>query len=212
MKSLIYYLAIILSFAVVYQWRHIGALQAERDLYQQNTNALLSDIEQYRTKDSLYVASISELCLTVDEYKKYRQQDMKLIESLKVDKSRIQQVTTTQTETVHELNGQFRDSAVWRDIFTKEFAQADSAFDSAYADTLKCITINDKWFNLNGCIDANSKFAGRFESRDSLLYVEHIIPKRFWFIRWGVKERKQEIVSRNPHTRIVGAEFVTIRK
>jgi hypothetical protein len=65
---------------------------------------------------------------------------------------------------------------------------------------------------MNGCIGADAKFAGRFESRDSLLYVEHVVPKRFWFIRWGVKERRQEIVSRNPHTKIIGAEFVTIRK
>jgi hypothetical protein len=55
-------------------------------------------------------------------------------------------------------------------------------------------------------------WTGRFESRDSLLYVEHVVPKRFWFIRWGVKERRQEIVSRNPHVRIVGAEFVTVRR
>jgi hypothetical protein len=51
-----------------------------------------------------------------------------------------------------------------------------------------------------------------FETRDSLLYVEYIVPRRFWFIKWGVKERRQEIVSRNPYTRIMGAEFVVIRK
>jgi hypothetical protein len=79
-------------------------------------------------------------------------------------------------------------------------------------DTLRCIEIINKWFNLSGCIDANSKFAGRFENRDSLLYVEHIIPKKFLFIKWGIKERRQEIVFQNPHTKIMGLEYITVRK
>jgi hypothetical protein len=65
---------------------------------------------------------------------------------------------------------------------------------------------------MDGCIDAENRFEGMLESRDSLLYVEHIVPHRFWFIKWGVRDRRQEIVSRNPHTRIVGAEFVTVRR
>lgn len=28
------------------------------------------------------------------------------------------------------------------------------------------------------------------------------VPRRLWFIRWGTKELRQEIVSSNPHTRI----------
>jgi hypothetical protein len=176
----------------------IEGLKEERDTYRQNTGTLLSEIETYRTKDSLYVASIGELCLTVDEYKKYRREDMKLIESLKVDRKRLQQIIASQTQTVYELDSRVRDSIVYRDNYIR--------------DTLRCVAISEKWFDLSGCIDADAKFTGRFESRDSLLYVEHIIPKRFWFIRWGVKERRQEIVSRNPHTKITGAEFVTIRK
>jgi hypothetical protein len=213
MKKYIYagLLAVALLSALYIQQRRISALKDERNTYRENTYALLSDMEQYRTKDSLYVASIEELCLTVDEYKKYRQSDMKLIESLRVDRSRLQQIVTAQMETVYELRGTFRDS-VPKNRFTESFQKADTAFDSIYMDTLKCIAIKEKWFDLSGCIDANDKFTGRFENRDSLLYVEHIIPKRFWFIKWGVKERRQEIVSKNPHTRIIGAEFVTVRK
>jgi hypothetical protein len=111
---------------------------------------------------------------------------MKLIKSLEADKSRLQQIIATQTVT-------------------------DYVFESSL-DTLNCVDISEKWFDLHGCINDDNKFTGRFESRDSLLYVEHIVPKRFWFIKWGVKERRQEIVSRNPHTRIAGADFVTVRK
>jgi hypothetical protein len=204
MKKYIYIvtgLAILLS--IIFVQRHqIKAAKKDRDTYRQNTHTLMSDIDRYRVNDSLQAASIGELSLTVGEYEKYRQEDMKLIKNLKVDKSRLQQVIAAQIKTACELSGTFRDSIVRR----------GTLFDSIYRDTLKYISINDRWFDLTGCIDANYKFTGRFESRDSLLYVEHVIPKRFWFIKWGVKERRQEIVSRNPHTRIEGAEFVTIRK
>jgi hypothetical protein len=150
------------------------------------------------TKDSLNAASVGELQLKLAELNKYRSDDMKLIESLQVDRKRLQQITTTQTQTIYELNTNVRDSTVYRE--------------NNIVDTLHCIDIAEKWFDLNGCINSESKFVGRFENRDSLLYVEHVIPRQFLFIKWGVKERKQEIVSRNPHTTIVGAEFITLRK
>jgi hypothetical protein len=107
-----------------------------------------------------------------------------------------QQIITTQTETIYGLSGKVRDSIVYSGGYA--------------ADTLRCIDIADKWFDLSGCIDSRDNFTGMFESRDSLLYVEHIVPKQFWFIKWGVKERRQETVSRNPYNRILGAEFVVI--
>jgi hypothetical protein len=234
MKKYLYFsIALLVLLSVIgYEYRQIQVIREERELYRRDTYNLLTDIEQYRTRDSLYVASIEQLCLTVGEYKKYRQEDMKLIASLKVDKNRLQQVTTAQTQTTYELEGVFKDSIVRRNklreaaegapryaITGREYRYKEafqrakaSFFDSINADKLKCIQIHEKWFDMNGCIDANAKFTGRFESRDSLLYVEHVVPKRFWFIRWGVKERRQEVVSKNPHTKITGAEFITIRK
>jgi hypothetical protein len=189
---------LVLLAIISYQSERIKIIKEDRDAYRQSTYTMLSDIEQYQTTDSLHVASINELVLTANEYKKYRADDMKLIESLKVDKKRLQQITTAQIQSVYELSGSIRDSIVYLENYI--------------VDTLRCVNITDIWFDLQGCIDADSKFAGRFENRDSLLYVEHIIPKQFWFIKWGVKERRQEIVSRNPHTQIIGAEFISIRK
>jgi len=184
--------------AVLWQQERIKVISAERTMYRQNVNTLMDKIVYYQTQDSLNAVSVGQLELKLSEVNKYRSDDMKLIETLKVDKNRLQKITTTQTQTIYELETHVRDSLIY--------------IDNYITDTLKCINIKDKWFDLHGCIDANSKFAGRFENRDSLLYVEHIIPKRFLFIKWGVKERRQEIVSRNPHTRITGAEYITIRK
>jgi hypothetical protein len=161
----------------------------------------LSDIERYRTADSLQSVSTGELSLTADGYRKYRKNGVKPIEKLKAGKSRLQQAVSTQTETVYSFEGTFRDSI--RHTVSGSLSRRDA---------LKYISINEKRFDLCGRIDDSGKFTGSPESRDSLLYVEHIIPKRFRFIKRGVKERRQEIVSRNPHTRIEGAEFVTVKK
>jgi len=199
MKVYIYLGLIIagLILAVIWQQERIKVIQSDRDAYKGTSFTLLDSIRRYQTIDSLNAVSVGELQLKTSELNKYRSEDMRLIETLQVDKKRLQQITTAQTQTIYQLDANVRDSIVYRDNYI--------------IDTLRCITIKDKWFDMNGCIDANSKFAGRFENRDSLLYVEHIIPKRFWFIKWGCKERRQEIVSRNPHTVITGAEYITIR-
>jgi hypothetical protein len=200
MKRYIFIGFFILSLLAVTAWqqKQIKNIRSERDAYRQNTYALLSEMDSYRTKDSLNAVSLVQMELKLAEVNRYRSQDMRLIETLKVDKKRLQQITTTQTKTEYELKTAIRDSIVYRDRYI--------------SDTLHCIDIRDKWFDLQGCIDKNDKFSGRLENRDSLLYVEHIIPKRFLFIKWGCKERRQEIVSKNPYTTITGAEYITLRK
>ena len=54
--------------------------------------------------------------------------------------------------------------------------------------------------------------ACRIRSVDTLRQAVHRIPRRFLFIRWGTKALRQEIVSTNPHTRIVYAEYVKIER
>jgi len=198
-KEIITAFVIVALFGAIFlQQERIKFLDKERNSYRQTAFTLLGDIDSYRTKDSLHAVSVGEMQLKLSELKKYRSDDMLLIETLQVDKKRLQKITTAQTQTIYELNASVHDSIVYINPYIP--------------DTLRCITIKDKWFDMTGCIDLNSKFTGRFENRDSLLYVEHVIPKKFLFIKWGVKERRQEIVSRNPHTVITGAEYITIRK
>jgi hypothetical protein len=200
MKKYIYIgsFIIVLIAAVAWQNERIRVISAERNAYRQNTYALLSDVAFYQTQDSLNAVSVNQLELKLSEINRFRSEDMKRIESLEVDKSRLQQIISAQTQTIYELSGTFHDSIIYVDHYIQ--------------DTVSCISINDYWFDLEGCIDNSSKFAGTLVSRDSILCVEHVVPKQFWFIRWGVKERRLEIVSANPYTKIVGAEFITVRK
>lgn len=130
----------------------------------------------------------------------FRAEDAKLISTLRADKKRLESIAKAQTETIYALRANVRDSIVYRD---------------GESDTMRCIDYHDNWLDFSGCFSKENQFDGTIRSRDDLLYVEHIIPKRFLGFLWKtkrVKERRQEIVSRNPHTEIIGAEFITIRK
>ena len=61
----------IISIGVIFfQNVKIKKLKEEKNRYKNNTEVLLSDVEMYKTKDSLNVASVEVLELKLKEYKK----------------------------------------------------------------------------------------------------------------------------------------------
>lgn len=206
MKKYIIIAAIALAVAAVVtiwvQRSRINQLTGERDKYRTNTETLLQDVYRYQTKDSLNAAKVGVLELDLSEYKKYRESDAELIKSLQLKNRELQNVTSAQMETITKLNGNVRDSIVYLPEDTTTIV-------------LKCVDIYDPWFSLNGCATPDGKFTGTFINRDSILIVETIEYKRFLNFLWKtkkIKNRDFRIISRNPHTKILGFEVVTIRK
>jgi hypothetical protein len=206
MKKYLIIAAIALAVAAVVtiwvQHSRINQLTGERDEYRTNTETLLQDVSRYQTKDSLNVARVGVLELELSEYKKYRESDAELIKSLQLKNRELQNVTSAQMETITKLNGNVRDSIVYLPEDTTTIV-------------LKCVDISDPWFSLNGCATPDGKFTGTFINRDSILIVETIEYKRFLNFLWKtkkIKNRDFRIISRNPHTKILGFEVVTIRK
>lgn len=206
MKKYIIIAAIALAVAAVVtiwvQRSRINQLTGERDKYRTNTETLLQDVFRYQTKDSLNAAKVGVLELELSEYKKYRESDAELIKSLQLKNRELQNVTSAQMETITKLNGNVRDSIVYLPEDTTTIV-------------LKCVDISDPWFSLNGCATPDGKFTGTFINRDSILIVETIEYKRFLNFLWKtkkIKNRDFRIISRNPHTKILGFEVVTIRK
>lgn len=206
MKKYIIIAAIALAVAAVVtiwvQRSRINQLTGERDKYRTNTETLLQDVSRYQTKDSLNAARVGVLELELSEYKKYRESDAELIKSLQLKNRELQNVTSAQMETITKLNGNVRDSIVYLPEDTTTIV-------------LKCVDISDPWFSLNGCATPDGKFTGTFINRDSILIVETIEYKRFLNFLWKtkkIKNRDFRIISRNPHTKILGFEVVTIRK
>lgn len=166
----------------------------------ENVTSLYDSAKTFKTKDSLNAINVKQLNFTVDQYKKYRSEDAGVIKSLKVDLGRLQNVYTAQTTMIRNIKVLVKDSIIYRD--------------KLIADTFKCARYKDKWLDFIGCFDSNGTFSGNIESRDDLIYEEHIIPKRFLGFLWkyGVKERRRNIVSKNPFTKIINAEYIVIQE
>lgn len=203
MKKYIILAAIIMAVAAAFwvQQSRIKRLTAERDKYRNNTETLLQDVRTYQTKDSLNAAKVGNLMLKASEYEKFRADDLALIKTLQTKNRDLERVTTTQMETINELRANVRDSIV--------YLPGDTV-----TTVLRCIEYSDKWVDFDGCI-INNTFSGKIITRDSLLITETVQYKRWLGFLWKtkkIKNREIDVVSKNPATKILGVEFVTIEK
>lgn len=201
MKKYLILAAIILAVAAAFWVQHvkIKRLTEERDKYRSNTEILLQDVKTYQTKDSLNAIKVGNLELSLAEYKKYRADDLALIKTLQAKNRDLERVTTTQMETINELRATVRDSVVYLPGTT----------------VLRCVDIVEPWFELHGCATPDGQFTGTYINRDSLLIAETVQYKRFLGFLWKtkkIKNREIDVVSKNPATKILGVEFVTIEK
>lgn len=206
MKKYLIIAAIALAVAAVVtiwvQRSRINQLTGERDKYRTNTETLLQDVSRYQTKDSLNAAKVGVLELKLSEFEKYRASDAELIKTLQTKNRDLEAVTTAQMETITQLRGTVRDSIV--------YLPGDTT-----TTVLKCVDISDPWFYLKGCTTPDGTFTGTFINRDSILIAQTIEYKRFLNFLWKTKKIKNvdfRIVSRNPYTKILGFEVVTIEK
>lgn len=204
MKKYLILAAIILAVAAAFWVQHvkIKRLTEERDRYRSNTEILLQDVKTYQTKDSLNAIKVGNLELTLAEYKKYRADDLALIKTLQAKNRDLERVTTTQMETINELRATVRDSVV--------YLPGDTV-----TTVLRCVDIVEPWFELHGCATPDGQFTGTHINRDSLLIVETVQYKRWLGFLWKtkkIKNREIDVVSKNPATKILGVEFVTIEK
>lgn len=206
MKKYIIIAAIALAVsAVVTIWvqrSRINTLTGERDKYRTNTETLLQEVSRYQTKDSLNAAKVGVLELKLSEFEKYRASDAELIKTLQTKNRELERVTTTQMETINELRATVRDSIV--------YLPGDTV-----TTILRCVDIVEPYFEVHGCATPDGQFTGTYINRDSLLIVETVQYKRWLGFLWKtkkIKNREIDVVSKNPATKILGVEFVTIEK
>lgn len=188
------------AIAVILVDRKIDRLTGELDKYRNNTEALLADVETYRVRDSLNAARVQSLELTVKEYEKFRAEDAMLIKSLQRKNRDLASVNKTQSETIISLQSVPKDTVV----ITK---------DSLIVPAVE-IHSGDAWYDFDGLL-TKEEFTGTLRNRDSLVVAETVKYKRFLGFLWKtkqIKDRQVDVVSKNPHTEILGVEHITISK
>lgn len=200
-KSLIAVACILAAaIAVILTNKRIAQLTAERDRYKGNTAALLSDVEIFKMRDSLNAARVESLQLTIKEFERFRADDAELIRELKARNRDLSAVNTTQSQTIIDLRATPRDTVI---------IVRDSIVTPAVA-----VHCGDAWFDFDGLL-TKDQFTGTLKNRDSLLLAETVKYKRFFGFLWKtrrVQDRRVDVVSRNPHTQILGVEYVVIEK
>lgn len=206
MKKYLIWAAIAMVVAAVatiwVQRTKIEKLTDERNRYRGNTETLLQDVETYKTKDSLNAAKVGVLELKLSEFERYRASDAELIKNLQTKNRELERVTTTQMETINELRATVRDSVV--------YLPGDTV-----TTVLRCVDIVEPYFELHGCATPDGQFTGTHINRDSLLIVETVQYKRWLGFLWKtkkIKNREIDVISRNPHTKIMGVEYIEIEK
>jgi len=75
---------------------------------------------------------------------------------------------------------------------------------------LSCINYQDPYLTFSGSI-TGKQFSGLIQSRDTIVQVIRRVPRRFWFIRWGTKAIRQEVISKNPYSRIAYTEYIELK-
>lgn len=178
-------------------------LKSNQDILLTEKEFVMSESQKYKVSDSLNAVRVSELELTLKEYKRYRANDLKLIEQLKVGKSDLQKIVTSQSETISALSAKLQDS-IRIDATTNQ------------VDTLKCFDYKSKWTDVKGRIDLRRDTVElQINNRESLKVVETVTYKRFLGFLWKtskVKSRQVGVVSENPNTEIMNCEYISIKQ
>lgn len=201
MKKILVGIIIVLSIVCFAFYHDVRVLKNETNRYKENTKTLMQDVGRYRTSDSLNAVKVSTLTLELREMESYRAKDMQLIESLQVKKRELERITSMQMQTIANIKGQVKDSIIYRDKIIR--------------DTIKALSVSDKWINLHGVVYDDGAFDGTLEVRDSLTVVETVRYRRFLGFLWKtkrVKHRTVDVVNKCPYTQITGLESIVIEQ
>lgn len=177
-------------------WR-LEDKRKEAQRLKENNEALMEDVSFYETSNGLNAGKVRTLTLTLDEYKKYHAEDMATIAEL-TKKRDIAQSVKTSTRTEAKIRTEVKDSIIY--------------INRERTDTMRCIDYNDTWLRVSGCVQGG-EFSGDIESTDTLLIATTVKYKRFLGFLWKtskIKDKRTDIVSKNPHTHISGLEHIII--
>lgn len=176
----------------------IEDLKRDRNIYRNNTESLLSEVQTYKFRDSLNAARVLSLQLRIKDFERFRAEDAEIIKDLKQRNRDLSAVNKTQSETIIELRAIPRDTVV---------IVRDSILVPAVS-----VHCGDNWYKFDGLLTPD-EFTGKIAHRDSLLLVESVRYKRFLcFKTKKVKDRQLDCISKSPYNTIVGLEYVIIER
>ena len=194
-NRILFVLVFLMAGTLLCMFRHISIIKAERDKYESNNHALLSDVNRFQVDSATMALEANVLKLSLDEYKKYRAQDLEQIKQLGVKLKNLEAVG----KHIIEVNANYT-SAIKDTIIIKDTVPTK----------LQSIQVNTPYLYVDGIISDNN-ITGSIKLPVTLrqaLSVEY--KHRFLWWQWKVKGIRQIISSDNPHVEIKYTEMIKI--
>jgi hypothetical protein len=198
-----YLIIICLVLATLSAWLSHSLVKnrAECKRLQSNQEALMKSVELYETQAGESAASVNRLQLNYDDLERHYNNVCLEAKNLGIKVKRLQSVAQTGTHTDIKIQTEVKDSII--------YAYKENL---VYIDTVKWFSWHDPpWVDITGVIDSG-RVNLNVQSVDTLLQIVHRVPKRFLFFRWGTKAIKQEIISKNPHAKIIYSDYIELKK
>lgn len=200
MKKLTPYLVILVLLGIIgllcgrisVHKKNLDRIKENMEVLLESNNDLILKARHYQIQDSLNVAQIKSLELTVKEFKTYRAQDAKLIKDLKIRNKDLEALVNTKLETHDTILIAVHDTIPGVATFN-------------YTST---------WTDLSGTIDMiKDTIQINIANREDLEIIESVTRKRFLGFLWYRKKlesRKVDVVSHNPNTTIKNVSYTKI--
>ena len=177
------------------QYRRNVHLANERDRYQANNTALLSEVRRIRIDSTTLAVDTKGLRLTVEEYKRFRAQDAETIKKLGVKIKNLEAAAKHQLEVEGPIDAVVKDTVFIRDTVP------------LLRQKVEMITPH---IQLTGMIE-DSRLKGQIRGPVTINQAIWVEYKGWWFWK-RVKAIHQSISSDNPYVDIKYTEYIQMQK
>lgn len=168
----------------------------ERNVSLRNTEALICEIDTFRTSNGLLSAKVKELQLSKRDFERLFAEDANEIAYLKKRNEELERIVKTQSETKVEFITEIRDSIVYV---------------KGQLDTLKSLHWEDKpWLSFDGEIAGNNLLKASIMHHDELDVAVFLEWKKFLWFKIRLEGCDVNVVSHNPYTESLSVSSVSI--
>ena len=192
MKKLDFIIFILAVFIIILTVCEISSFSKRYTNLKINEATLLDSLNSYKIQDSINVAKISELRLSMHKYEKYFSENSKIVKKTKADKV---------------------ESIINPKILTE--IKIRTVFDTVYVDSARHFKYTDAWSSVNGIVYNNDSVSLNIKNTEELIVVTCKQKKKFLFFKlpisiFGYKNKQVDVISKNPRTTISNVSYVNI--
>lgn len=189
-----WYAVLALCLVIYVQHRRTVRLMADRDRYRRNSEALLSDVRRFRIDSATTALDVQALHLSVDEFERYRAEDMAKIKAMDVKIRNLEAAAKHRIEVAAPIDAIIRDTIIVRDTVPV---------------AVQRIEMITPYIQMQGLIEGG-RLRGEIRVPVTLRQAVWIEYKRRWIFWKRVKSVHQTITSDNPYVEVKYSEYIKI--